>query len=150
VSMTDVVATWRGNRSQVRVAGRDEAPGGSAGYGVFRCADGTFLTLAVIAEDHFWTAVCDALGLDDVRSLAYAQRLGRVAELNARVADTMSTLAGDEALRALSAAGAPVAPVLTPEEVVLPDGFPARLDAHELVTRGRAPQIDEHRDGPWG
>src|SRR3954454_10489339 len=35
VSMTEVVATWRGNRRSVRTAGRDEPSGGSAGYGVF-------------------------------------------------------------------------------------------------------------------
>jgi crotonobetainyl-CoA:carnitine CoA-transferase CaiB-like acyl-CoA transferase len=149
VSMTDVVATWRGNRSHVRVAGRDQPSGGSAGYGVFRCADGVFVTLAVIAEDHFWTAVCDALRLDDVRTVAYRERLARVPELNGRVADALSTIAGAEALAALSATGAPVAPVLVPEEVVLPDGFPAKLGVHPLVTRGRAPEVDEHRDSPW-
>jgi crotonobetainyl-CoA:carnitine CoA-transferase CaiB-like acyl-CoA transferase len=150
VSMTDVVATWRGNRSHVRVAGRDRPSGGSAGYGVFRCADGVFVTLAVIAEDHFWTAVCDALGLDDVRTVAYAERLARVAELNGRVADALASMPGDAALQALSETGAPAAPVLVPEAVVLPDGFPAKLGVHPLVTRGRAPQIDEHRASPWG
>ena len=69
VSMTDVVASSRGGSSTTKVAGRDEPMRGSAGYGVFRCADGAWLTLGVIAEDHFWAAVCDALALDDVRDV---------------------------------------------------------------------------------
>jgi crotonobetainyl-CoA:carnitine CoA-transferase CaiB-like acyl-CoA transferase len=150
VSMTDVVASWRGGSSTVRVAGRDEPPRGSAGYGVFRCADGTWLTLGVIAEDHFWAAVCDALALGSLRSIGYAERLGRVEELNGRVADALSKMTGDNALAALSAAGAPVAPVLAPEEVQVPEGFAAHLSVHSVRARERAPDIDEHRDDPWG
>ena len=46
-----------------RSEGRDEPTRGSTGYGVFRCADGGWLALGVIAEDHFWKAVCDGLGI---------------------------------------------------------------------------------------
>ena len=62
VAMTDVVASWIGPRSGNAIEGRDEPARGSTGYGVFRCADGGYLALGVIAEDHFWKAVCDGLG----------------------------------------------------------------------------------------
>ena len=123
---------------------------GSAGYGVFQCADGEWLTLGVIAEDHFWAAVCDALGLEELRSIAYVDRLGRVEELNDRVGDALARVASADALRALRAAGAPVAPVLRPEEAPRRDGFPARLAVHEPRARGGAPAVDEHREDPWG
>jgi len=150
VSMTSVVASWRGGSSTTRVAGRDEPMRGSAGYGVFRCSDGVWLTLGVIAEDHFWAAVCDAVGLHELRDIAYADRLSRVEELNDRVAGALDGMTSDDALRALGAAGAPVAPVLTPEAAVQPDGFPAQLAQHSTRTRGRAPELDEHHDDPWG
>ena len=126
VSMTDVVASWRGGSSATKVAGRAEPMRGSAGYGVFRCADGAWLTLGVIAEDHFWAAVCDTLALDDVRDVAYAQRLSRVEALNERVADALARMQSSDTLAALERVGAPVAPTLTPETAQQPDGFPAR------------------------
>jgi crotonobetainyl-CoA:carnitine CoA-transferase CaiB-like acyl-CoA transferase len=150
VSMTDVVASWRGGSSSTRVAGRDEPMRGSAGYGVFRCSDGVWLTLGVIAEDHFWAAVCDAIGLPELRDVAYTDRLSRVEELNDRVAGALGNIASDDALRALRAAGAPVAPVLTPETATRPDGFPAQLAMHSTRPRRRAPDLDEHHGNPWG
>ena len=150
VSMAEVVASWRGARSGTRVADRDEPMRGSAGYGVFQCADGAWLTLGVIAEDHFWTAVCDALGLDDLRSIAYVERLSRVEALNERVGAAVAALPSAEALRALQDAGAPVAPVLRPEDAPRRDGFPARFGVHAPTPRASAPAIDEHRNDPWG
>jgi crotonobetainyl-CoA:carnitine CoA-transferase CaiB-like acyl-CoA transferase len=150
VSMTDVVASWRGRSSSTRVAGLDEPMRGSAGYGVFRCADGEWLTLGVIAEDHFWTAVCDALGLEELRDVAYMDRLPRVAELNDRVGRALASMPSEDAFAKLRDAGAPVAPVLLPEAVDHAEGFPARFAVHQPVARARVPELDEHRTDPWG
>ena len=59
VAMADVVASWVGPYSGTEMRGRDEPAVGSPGYGVFRCADGAFVTVAVISEDHFWRGACD-------------------------------------------------------------------------------------------
>src|SRR4051812_17018467 len=59
VAMADVVASWSGTSSGNVLRGRTRPVGGSTGYGVFECADGGWITLAVISEDHFWQAVCD-------------------------------------------------------------------------------------------
>src|SRR5438874_2022900 len=53
VAMTDVVASWVGPRSGAARRDREAPAPGSAGYGVFRCADGEYVALGVIAEDHF-------------------------------------------------------------------------------------------------
>ena len=64
VAMADVVASWSGTSSGNTFAGP-----GPAGRRVDRlrrvpCADGKWLTLAVISEDHFWKAVCDGLDIE--------------------------------------------------------------------------------------
>ena len=57
VAMADVCAAWVGPYDTVAHRDRDTPAGGSPGYGVFRAADGGYVTLAVISEDHFWRAV---------------------------------------------------------------------------------------------
>jgi crotonobetainyl-CoA:carnitine CoA-transferase CaiB-like acyl-CoA transferase len=139
------------------VAGADEPVRGSAGYGVFRCADGRYVALGVIAEDHFWNAVCRALGIDDLASLAYAERLRAVEQCNDAVAAKIAALPFDDVLARLEAAGAPVTPVLTPDEMgdsehfrtrrVIVEagdgtrrvGFPAQLHVHPARPPGPAP-----------
>jgi len=115
--MTDVVASWIGPRSGNAIEGRSEPTRGSTGYGVFRCADGGYLALGVIAEDHFWKSVCDGLGLPDLGDLEYFARLDRYEECQAAVIAACAALPRDVAVERLTAAGAPVAPVLTPEEM---------------------------------
>ncbi|MCU1426578.1 MAG: uctC [Actinomycetia bacterium] len=149
VSMTDVVASWRGGRSGTQVAGRDEPLRGTAGYGVFRCRDGRWLSLAVIAEDHLWAAVCDGLRLPSLRDIAYAQRLDQVEALNAAIAGAVAATDRDDAIASLQRAGAPVAAVLDAEEAIGTDGFPAVLAAHAVRARGVAPGVDEHQSSPW-
>jgi crotonobetainyl-CoA:carnitine CoA-transferase CaiB-like acyl-CoA transferase len=141
VAMAGVVHRWRGPRTGTVVVGGDE-PRGSAGYGVFRCADGACITLGVISEDHFWASVCDVLHLDALRSVPYAQRLTRIDELNQTIAAAIATRDSDDLLRALLDAGTPVAPVLTPERASEHFGN-GPIDAP-------VPEIDEHRDAPWG
>lgn len=117
VAMADVVASWIGPRSGNAIRGRNDVSRGSTGYGVFRCSDGGWIALGVIAEDHFWRSVCDALGISDLGSLAYFDRLDRFDECQAAVIEACATLPRDVALARLTAAGAPVTPVLTPEEM---------------------------------
>lgn len=148
VAMADVVASWVGPRDSVAVTGLPAPADGSAGYGVYRCADGVYLTLAVIAEDHFWQAVCDALELGVLGELSHLARLRRLAECDAAVRDAIARLPSGDALARLIGAGAPVAPALRPSEAAhhpqfvsrevfvttpggtIRTGFPARLAHH--------------------
>ena len=158
VAMADVIASWVGPRDGAAIRDRAEPVRGSPGYGVFRAADGGYLTLAVISEDHFWAAVCDALDLQDLRDRTYAERLDRVDECNDAITAVVARLARDDAVARLAAAGAPVAPVLTPGEagrheqfrrrgVFVADGdhvrtgFPALLGEHPVRAPGPVPDV---------
>jgi crotonobetainyl-CoA:carnitine CoA-transferase CaiB-like acyl-CoA transferase len=160
VSMADVCASWIGPHASLSVRGALGPVRGSAGYGVFRCADGGYVTLAVISEDHFWRAVCDALDIAALRDLTYADRLARVEECNDAVAAALAARATAEAVERLTATGAPVAPALTaPEMAAHPQfrergvvqeidgelrvGFPAILREHPVRPPGPAPDVGE-------
>ncbi len=117
VAMTDVVASWIGPRSGNAIQGRDTASRGSTGYGLFRCADGGWIALGVIAEDHLWDAVCHGLGIDELAGLGHFERLDRYDECQRAVIAACASLSRADAVVRLTAAGAPVTPVLTPEEM---------------------------------
>src|SRR5205823_12525658 len=117
VAMTDVVASWIGPRSGNAIRGRAEPSRGSTGYGVFRCADGGWLALGVIAEDHLWAAVCDGLEIAELGALKHFERLDRYEECQGAVITGCAALAREVAVERLTAAGAPVTPMLTPDEM---------------------------------
>ena len=161
VSMTDVLATWTGAASN-RLTGAEDRLAGLPTYGTFATADGRHLTLGVITEQHFWEAVCDGLGLDDLRAVGLFDRLDRAEEVRARVADAIAAKPLDELLHALD--GAPAAPALTRAEMlehpqlvhrglvgdVTPEGFPRMgypvlLGRHPARVPGRAPTPGEHQ-----
>jgi CoA:oxalate CoA-transferase len=91
-----------------------------AGYGVFTCADGKAITVAAI-EDHFFARLVQALDLRewaDPRWSAYRARDAAAEEINAAVAAALAIRDASDAVRCLSEAGVPVAPVLSPLEAV--------------------------------
>ena len=123
---------------------RVSASPGSAGYGAFQCADGGWITLAVISEDHFWDAVCDALGLVALRSIPYASRLGRVEELNRRARRTRSRRG-----RATTCSRR-CSPPARPSRRSSRRRRPRPGSASGAPPRAPVPAVDEHRDAPWG
>jgi crotonobetainyl-CoA:carnitine CoA-transferase CaiB-like acyl-CoA transferase len=166
VAMADVVASWSGTSTGNVLRGRAQPTRGSTGYGVFACADGGWITLAVISEDHFWKAVCEGLGLGaELGALRHLDRLERFDECQTAVADACRRLTRAEALDRLTRAGAPVAPVLEPAEMAADEqfrtrevvfdagdgtarlGFPARLQDHPARPPGPIPDVDRDRDG---
>ncbi len=178
VAMADVMAWWIGPRTGVTVDVHDgegdphgegaaggAQSGGSPGYGVFATADGAHLTLAPLTEPHLWRAIATALELgEELASTSFAERVARVGEINARVATAIATLTRDDALGRLQRAGAPVAPVLTPEDAstheqfvarrtlgdasgVLSPLLPAWLGVHPRAGNASVPSVGEHPDG---
>jgi crotonobetainyl-CoA:carnitine CoA-transferase CaiB-like acyl-CoA transferase len=157
VAMADVVASWVGPHTGTAMRDREAPVRGSPGYGVFRAGDGRYLSLAVISEDHFWTAVCDALDLASLRTLTYAERLDRVEECNRALTRAIARLDRDVAVDRLAGGGAPVAAVLEPSEAAhhpqfrardvfveqgrhIRTGFPARLAVHPIRPPGPTPE----------
>jgi crotonobetainyl-CoA:carnitine CoA-transferase CaiB-like acyl-CoA transferase len=120
----------------------------------------------VISENHFWQAVCDALDLAPaLRDLGHPERLDRFDECQSAITNACAQLTRADALERLTRAGAPVAPVLEPDEMAADPqfrtrevvfdagdgtarlGFPAQLTQHPPRPPGPAPDVDENRDG---
>lgn len=143
VAMADVVAWWVGPRSGTAHVDASEPTRGSPGYGVFETRDHRWLALGVLAEERLWSSICAALGLDDLADTTFADRLGRVDGVNARVADAIASLTRDEALERLRANGGPASPVLTPEEAVAHEQLVAR-DAYTSAAGACVPHLPAH------
>jgi len=164
VAMADVLATWTGPIGRLALAGSGEPLGRLASYGSFRTADGSWITLGVISEQHFWARVCDALGLDDLRDLDLTARRARADDITPRLTAAIAARPRDELLDLLGP-DAPVAPALTRDEMLhhpqfvardlvggtTPEGYPAmgypvRFGHRAARPPGRAPRLGEHQD----
>jgi crotonobetainyl-CoA:carnitine CoA-transferase CaiB-like acyl-CoA transferase len=175
VSMTDVMATWTGDATTRTTTApttpttpsTPSAPSATTtsdrsvpGYGIFLTADSAQIALGVVNEQHFWSALCDELGLGSLSGLDFSARMERNGELDAAVADAIGRRRRDELLSALVEAGVPVAPLLDRAQMVaahLPGPFaafppfPIRLattdtDADHPPPLGEVPALDAHRD----
>src|SRR5436305_11864121 len=77
VAMADVLATWTGAVAP-QAEGTDEGARGVPGYGTFKTADGNYVVLGVLTEDHFWGPLCAVLEFaDDVGGLGFGARRAR-------------------------------------------------------------------------
>jgi crotonobetainyl-CoA:carnitine CoA-transferase CaiB-like acyl-CoA transferase len=123
VSMTDVLATWTGAVPPLTLPDGQEVGGKVPGYGTFRTADGGWVALGVISEDHFWAALTRALGLDDAASLSFAARLALGEQLTDRIASAIAERKRDEVVREMAAAGVPASPVLSQTEMLRADHY---------------------------
>ncbi len=143
ISMTDVLSTWAGRAGPNPAA---SAPSTVPGYGLFSTADGNQLSLGVVDEQHFWSALCTVLGRKDLAGLDFAARTADGEALQGAVADAVAARPRRELIEDLLAAGVPAAPVLDRAAMLdaaeFPD-FPIRLDT--AARRGRVPLLDENR-----
>ncbi|MBV8957780.1 MAG: CoA transferase [Actinobacteria bacterium] len=162
VAMADVLATWTG-AERPQAQGTDPDARGVPGYGTFVTADGRYLVLGVLTEQHFWAALCDVLKLERVRDVGFTERLARQRELQGAVADAIAARPRDELVREMQAADVPVAPVLDRDEMLALDhfrargvstadpwadpavGYPVRLQHHPAGRATPPPALDEHR-----
>ena len=149
VSMTDVLATWTG-----RARSSDEgsaASGPVPGYGLFATADGGQVALGVLNEQHFWSALCGELGLDEHADLDFAARSARGAELQRAVSAAIASRKRDDLVTALVAANVPVAPVLDRAGMLASAPFPPFPIRLPLAEGPRpVPDLDEHRGQGFG
>jgi crotonobetainyl-CoA:carnitine CoA-transferase CaiB-like acyl-CoA transferase len=155
LGMADVLANWVGT---VPTAKERTGAGPVAGYGVYKTKDGQKITLGVVSEERLWAATCQALGLAEHAEVPFLERLKRVRELDTAVAEAVARLTRDEAMERLSAAGAPVAPVLSRDEMIgldhfrlrgVVEGSPVRTAVHPPLGPGPVAELDEHRDQGW-
>ncbi|MBV9411606.1 MAG: CoA transferase [Acidimicrobiia bacterium] len=163
VAMADVLATWTGAVAP-QAEGTDEHARGVPGYGTFATADGGFVVLGVLTEDHFWGPLCEVLGLaNDVAALSFVDRMARISELQPQITDAIANVRRDDLVGALLAVGVPVAPVLDRSEMVglrhfvdrravttedwadPATGFPVRFVHHPATRKEPPPEVDQHR-----
>ena len=126
VSMTDVLASWTGAVPPLTLPHGQAVGGQVAGYGTFQTADGGWIALGVISEDHFWTGLTHTLGLDDAAALTFPERLALGSSLTERIAKAIAERDRDDLVRELAAAGVPASPILSQPEMVRAEVFRAR------------------------
>jgi crotonobetainyl-CoA:carnitine CoA-transferase CaiB-like acyl-CoA transferase len=141
VSMTDVLASWTGAVPPLTLPDGQAVGGGVPGSGTFRSADGGWVALGVLSEDHLWAGLMTALELTDAASLSFPERLALTEALNDRVAEVIAARDRDELVAELAAAGVPASPVLSQPEMLAAEHFRRR----GLVTQaGPEEPVVEH------
>jgi crotonobetainyl-CoA:carnitine CoA-transferase CaiB-like acyl-CoA transferase len=118
VSMADVMASWTGTLPPLTLPDGEPVGGQVPGYGTFSTADGGWVALGVLSEDHFWASLVHALELGDVDSLSFSERLALREPLAARIAEAIANRRRDELVAELVAAGVPASPVLSQPEML--------------------------------
>lgn len=88
-------------------------------YGVFETSDGRHISLGIVHEDHFWTRLCDVLGLDEWRDWSSGKRLRRAAEIQEKLRAVFAADTCREWDRRLREADVPCAAIYDLDE--LPD-----------------------------
>jgi len=162
LGMADVLAHWVGTVPERSGRDQEAAHGPLPGYGVYTTKDGGKITLGVVSEQRLWAATCRALDLVEHADVPFAERVSRVGELDAALADAIARLTRDEAIDLLYPAGAPVAPLLSRAEMmghghfrargVITEetvGVPVRTTVHPPLPPGPVPGLDEHRGQAW-
>lgn len=169
IGIADVLATWTGAVGALVPRGSPQAMSGMPGYGIYRTADGGIVSLGVLAEDHFWVAMCEALGLDDLCDVGVVERVQRKDELDAEVSKAIAQLDRETVLERLEEHDVPVAPILDREQMlehehfrhrgtVIADerapgapamGHPARYHVHPARELGEVPELDDDARGHW-
>jgi crotonobetainyl-CoA:carnitine CoA-transferase CaiB-like acyl-CoA transferase len=161
LSMTDGAVGWAATEiARLEAEGRaPERPNVTVAphYGTFRTADGRFVTLGIVYEDHFWRAFCDIAGLPEWRGLGHAARLARYAEIRERLEHLFASGTRDEWTARFAGADVPFAPVLDlPEVLAWPQflyrrlfgpfgvALPMRFSAADVAPARPAPGLGEH------
>ncbi len=80
-------------------------------YGLFPCADGRWLSLGIVHEDHFWDSFCRVAGLDGMVGMDLEQRLGEADSIRAALAQVFPTRCAADWEEALLDADVPAAAV---------------------------------------
>ena len=117
VAMADILTTWTGPLPKLRMDNGEVMHGGTAGYGTFRTSDGGWVALGVLAEQHLWEALANALDRSDLAALTFPERAAQPAALNDELGRAIAQRSRDDVVAQLAGAGVPVSPVLGQREL---------------------------------
>ena len=95
-------------------------------YGLFPCADGRWLSLGIVHEDHFWDRFCEVAGLEAMAGMGLDERLREADSIQAALAQVFPTRTAADWEAALLDADVPVAAVADLAEVLETPHFKAR------------------------
>lgn len=127
VSMTDGLVSWMGTTIEPALNGLPGRGGaGEPAYGVFSCADGSYLTLSIAHEDHFWKPLCNQLDLPELGGLQSAERRQRSRELRDQIARKLIDRPAREWLAAFRGVDVPCSLVPAMDEVIADPQLAAR------------------------
>ena len=80
-------------------------------YGLFQCSDGSWFSLGIVDEDHFWQRFCEASGLGDMAGLTFSERVERGESLTRAVQEAFLSRTAWEWEETMEAADVPAARV---------------------------------------
>ena len=95
-------------------------------YGLFPCADGRWLSLGIVHEDHFWDRFCGVAGLEDMVGMDLDERLREADSIQSALAEVFPTRTAADWEGALLEADVPAAAVADLAEVLDSPHFMAR------------------------
>jgi crotonobetainyl-CoA:carnitine CoA-transferase CaiB-like acyl-CoA transferase len=107
-------------------------------YGIYRTKDG-YITIGIIAEEHFWKRLCKALGLD--YSFGLFESFFRHEEVRKEIQSKLETMSTDEAVRVLLDADIPVMDVKTLKKIEEIEETIGEKLTEEVEYRGRRYRI---------
>ncbi len=167
LSMTDAVLSLVGIEAQSTSTtdGQPSVPNVTVipTYGLFACADGRWLSLGIVHEDHFWQRLCEVAGLDDISVLTFDQRAERAGEVKTRLEMTIAKRPSFEWERDLLDLDVPAIVVRDLEEALDLPHFesrgsavdigllryiaqPMKFSTGDIDPKGPPPALDEHRN----
>ncbi len=140
LSMTDAVMSLVGIEAE-NTATTDEEPSTPnvtviPTYGLFACADGRWLSLGIVHEDHFWQRFCDVAGLTELEGVLFDQRIERAREIKTKLEMTIAKRPASDWERDLMQVDVPAITVRDLNEA---------LDLPQFVSRGSAVDVGLHR-----
>ena len=87
-------------------------------YGLFPTADGRWVSLGIVHEDHFWRSLCEAMGLDDMADMVFEQRLLCAGQIEDALHAAFSARSASEWEDALDGTDVPFAVVASLDEAL--------------------------------
>lgn len=95
-------------------------------YALYRTLDDRFLSIGIVSEHKFWSALCDALELPRVRGLPLLARVAAAPTLRRMIARAVRRRSLAEWLNVIDRKVVPIAPVLTVPEALADPQLAAR------------------------
>lgn len=142
LSMTDCILSWMAldiaTAAQDPDAGRRQFLGNIPHYGVFETSDGRYISLGIVHEDHFWTRLCDVLGLGEWRDWPSGKRLDRAAAIREKLQAVFATDTCREWDRRLGEADVPCAAIYNLDELQDDPYIKYRNPFYSLVASDRS------------